>query len=178
MATTATKASVEKFVPSSQKVYGIKMPLLNDLCKELKESGFPLVYQLWESGAFEEKMLAAKLICKFSKKQPLEALTAVEKFSGSIEDWAICDTFGMQSLKPIAGTHQEEIFSLAKKLNRSANFWQRRLSLVLVEVYAKNNKFHSAINKLIKQLENDKEYYVKKAITWLNKSMSKHRVSK
>lgn len=173
MASSAAKESIERFVPHSQKVYGVKMPLLNELCKELKDGGFPLVYALWKNGAFEEKMLAAKLIGKLSKKQPWEALEAVEKFSASIKDWAICDTLGMQSLKPIAATHQNEIFSLAKKLNRSDNFWQRRLSLVLVEVFAKDVKLHPAIHNLIDHLKTDKEYYVKKAITWLNKSMQK-----
>jgi len=68
----------------------------------------------------------------------------------------------------------KEIFLLVKKLNRSANFGQRRLSLVLVEIYARDNRFHSTISKLMKQLENDKEYYVKKAIAWLNKSINKY----
>ena len=175
LATPEVKASVQKFVPRAQKIYGVKMPLLNQMVKELKEGGFVLVYALWESGAFEEKMLAAKLIGKLAKKYPKEALAAVEQFSGSVEDWAICDTLGMQSLKPIAGTHQKEIFSLARKLNQSDNLWQRRLSLVMVEVYTKEINFHPAINKLIRPLQNDKEYYVKKAIIWLEKNMTKRK---
>ena len=55
------------------------MPLLNELCKQLKEGGFPLVYTLWQSGSFEEKMLAAKLIKKLAKKEPVEALSRGKK---------------------------------------------------------------------------------------------------
>ncbi len=40
-------ASVNKFVPGSQKVYGVKMPVLNELAKKYKDSGFDLVEQLW-----------------------------------------------------------------------------------------------------------------------------------
>jgi 3-methyladenine DNA glycosylase AlkD len=174
MATMETKASIEKFVPHSQKVYGVKMPLINELAVELKEQGFPLVTKLWESGAFEEKILAAKLVGKLSKKFPEKAIDTVKKFSKDIKDWAVCDTLGMQSLKPIAAKYQKEIFSLAKELNSSKDLWQRRLSLVLVEVYSKDPELHSAIQLLIKTLENDKEYYVKKAIVWLEKSMEKH----
>jgi 3-methyladenine DNA glycosylase AlkD len=175
LSTEATKSSIQKFVPGSQKVYGVKMPLLNELCKQLKEDGFPLVYMLWQSGSFEEKMLAAKLINKLAKKEPADALAAVKKFSNNIQDWAVCDTLGMQSLKPIAATNRKEIFSLSKKLNLSKNFWQRRLSLVLVEVYAKDENMHNAINTLLQPLKTDKEYYVKKAVEWIEKSMKKKK---
>jgi 3-methyladenine DNA glycosylase AlkD len=175
LSTEATKSSIQKFVPGSQKVYGVKMPLLNELCKQLKEGGFSLVYTLWQSGSFEEKMLAAKLINKLAKKEPAEALAAVKKFSNDIQDWAVCDTLGMQSLKPIAVSHIKEIFALAKKLNRSKNFWQRRLSLVLIEVYAKDENMHDAINTLLQPLKTDKEYYVKKAVEWIGKSMKKSK---
>lgn len=174
MATAEAKASIQKFVPGSQKVYGVKMPHINELGKELKEGGFLLINELWESGSFEERMLAAKLLGKLAKKFPEEAITTVQKFSNDIVDWAVCDTLGMQSLKPIAEKYQKEIFGLAKKLNHSKNLWQRRLSLVLVEVYAKEPSLHASILSLIKPLEADKEYYVKKAITWLLKSMEKH----
>jgi 3-methyladenine DNA glycosylase AlkD len=175
LSTEATKSSIQKFVPGSQKVYGVKMPLLNELCKQLKEDGFPLVYMLWQSGSFEEKMLAAKLINKLAKKEPADALAAVKKFSNNIQDWAVCDTLGMQSLKPIAATNRKEIFSLSKKLNLSKNFWQRRLSLVLVEVYAKDENMHNAINTLLQPLKTDKEYYVKKEVEWIEKSMKKNK---
>ena len=178
LATEAAKASVSKFVPGSQKVYGVKMPFLNELAKSLKGEEFGLVYELWQAGSFEEKILAAKLINQLAKKHPIEAIKAVNSFSNEIEDWAVCDTLGMQSLKPISKTHIEEIFSLAKKLNRSKNFWQRRLSLVLVEVFGKDATMHPAINSLLKPLEDDKEYYVKKAVVWLKSSMSKKRGKK
>ncbi len=79
-----------------------------------------------------------------------------------------------KSLKPIAAKYQKEIFVLARKLNKSKNLWQRRLSLVLVEVYAKQPRLHLFIHSLIKPLEKDNEYYVKKAVEWLKKSMDKY----
>jgi 3-methyladenine DNA glycosylase AlkD len=174
LSTPEAKASIQKFVPDANKVYGIKMPVINELAKELKECDFGLVNDLWQSGFFEEKLLAAKLIGKLSRKFPEEAITLVTKFSNEIEDWAVCDTIGMQSLKPIAKKYQKETFALAHQLNKAKNFWQRRLSLVLVEVYAKDPSQHSSIHALLKPLSNDKEYYVKKGVVWLQKSMEKH----
>src|SRR5215211_6704834 len=97
LSTPETKLSVQKFVTGSQRVYGVKMPFINALAKELKGEEFVLVNKLWKSGSFEEKMLAAKLIGNLSKKNPIEAIDAVDRFSNNIGDWAICDTLGMQS---------------------------------------------------------------------------------
>ena len=133
VSTPEGKASILKFVPDASRVYGVKMPVINELAKELRDTKFELVNELWRSGFFEEKILAAKLIGKLSKKFPQEAIATVKEFSKEIEDWAVCDTIGMQSLKPIAKKYQKETFALARQLNRSKNFWQRRLSLVLVD---------------------------------------------
>jgi len=172
--TSEGKLSTQKFVPSSQKVYGTRMPDINELAKHYKSGGFELVKALWASGAYEEKVLAAKILNKLCKKDPEQALQLVEKFSNDISDWAICDTIGMQSLKPVAITKEKEIFALARQLSSSDNLWQRRLSLVLVEVYTKNIKLHPAIKALVKTHENDEEYYVVKAVEWINRNLIKH----
>ena len=79
----------------------------------------------------------------------------------------------MQGLKPILKTHQKEVFALAWKYNSSKDFWQRRLSLVLVEWYTRLPEHHTEIKKLIKNLETDDEYYVKKAVVWIKKNLKK-----
>lgn len=173
LSTDEATASIRKFVPDASKVYGVKMPVINELAKELKDCGFELINDLWKSGFFEERLLAAKLVGKLSKEFPEQAIALVKRFSKDIEDWAVCDTLGMQSLKLIATKYEREIFDLARQLNKAKSFWQRRLSLVLVEVYARDPLLHPSIHALIKPLSNDKEYYVKKGIVWLQKSMEK-----
>ena len=59
--------SFKKFIPSSQNVYGVKVPELNELAKKYKNDGFNLIELLWQSGAFEEKLLAVKILVKVSK---------------------------------------------------------------------------------------------------------------
>lgn len=168
-------AAQRKFVPGITKTYGVYTPVLNDLAKEFKNGGFELVQQLWQSGSWEERVLAGKLLGRIAKKDPEQALQLVENFSAEITDWAVCDTLGMQALKPVVKTHQKEIFALATRLNKSKNFWQRRLSLVLVEWYTRNAAAHAAIHKLVARLEDDEEYYVKKAVIWIKKNFNKGR---
>ena len=50
------KGAVRKFIPTSQHVYGVRLPLLNLIVKEHREGGFDLAEALWNSGAFEEKL--------------------------------------------------------------------------------------------------------------------------
>jgi len=167
------KASHQKFVPGNKKIYGVRMPFLNELAGKYKSSGFELVEALWKAGALEEKVLAVKILGKIAKKDPERSLKMVTLFARNIGNWAVCDAIGMQGLKPILKSHQVKIFELAKKYNQSSDFWQRRLSLVLVEWYTRIRDLHPEIKKLVRALENDEEYYVRKAIVWINKNLEK-----
>jgi 3-methyladenine DNA glycosylase AlkD len=172
-ATADALAATKKFVPGSTKVYGLRMPQLNDLAKKYKAGGFTLIKELWNAGSYEERMLAAKVLTHCAKKDAVQALSLVKSFTIEIDNWAVCDTIGMQSLKAIVHTHQTEIFALAKKINKSKNLWERRLSLVLVEYYTRYKNLHPQIIALVKPLENDEEYYVKKAVVWIMKNFVK-----
>lgn len=165
----------KKVAPGSSRIYGVKMPELNKLATEFREEGFDLAEELWKSGAFEEKILALKLLERIARKDPERSLKLVKKYSKQIDNWAVCDAMGMQALKSIVKTHQEEIFLIAEKMNSSPDIWQRRLSLVLVEWYTREPSLHPRIQKLVKALETDKEYYVKKAVQWLKRNIAKQK---
>lgn len=173
--TPEAKAAALKFVPNAEKVYGIRTPVLNMLAKKYKEGGFELVKELWDAGAFEEKLLAAKMLNVICKKDPLLSLKLVTTFSKDISDWAACDAVGMQSLKPVSKKIQNGIFDLSAKLVKSKNLWERRLSLVILEVFTKDKSLHPEIAKRVKMLENDEEYYVKKAVVWIKRNFEKGR---
>jgi 3-methyladenine DNA glycosylase AlkD len=174
-ATPEAKAAHQKFVPSKEKIYGVRNPILNELAQQYKTGGFDLIEEIWKAGALEEKLLAVKMLGKIAKKDPERSLKIIQLFATNIGNWAVCDAMGMQGLKPIVKTHQKEIFALARKYNTSTDFWQRRLSLVLVEWYTRVKELHPEIKQLVKTLENDEEYYVKKAVVWINKNFTKNK---
>jgi 3-methyladenine DNA glycosylase AlkD len=166
-------AAYKKFVPGKQKIYGVRTPLLDEISRQYKSGGFSLIKQLWNESSLEEKIIAAKILQKIAKQDAAQSLELITHFAPGIDNWAVCDAVGMQALQTIRSTHQKEIFALAKKYNNSANFWERRLSLVLVEWYTRDKTLHKEINKLIKALEKDEEYYVKKAVVWIKKNFEK-----
>ena len=167
------KGAVKKFIRTSQHVYGVRLPLLNQIAKEHREGGFELVEALWKSGAFEEKLLAAKLLGSSCKKDPDRALTLAKKFAAEITDWAVCDTLGMQGVKGIASEKQIELFAWSNKLVKSRNLWERRLGLVLLTHFVKDRNSRTQIEKTLARLSGDKEHYVKKAVEWLQRDFRK-----
>ena len=163
----------QKMVPGKQKIYGVKTPELNLLAQQYKAYSFDLAKELWTSGALEEKIISIKIMEKMGKKDPGKLLALFKQFSNQIDNWAVCDGLGMQFLRGIAKTHAKEIFELATYYNHSKDPWQRRVSLVMVEWYTRLGQHHDEIKKLVKTLENDDEYYVKKAVVWINKNFKK-----
>jgi len=131
------KDSFQRFIPSSEKVYGVKVPILNELANKLKNEDFDFVEQLWKSGAFEEKLLASKILGKICKKNPDKTLELTKKFGKDIADWAVCDTLATQGIRVITKIKQDEIFEISKKLIKSKNFWERRFALVLLINFVK-----------------------------------------
>lgn len=162
-------------VPGQQKVYGVKTPVMNELAKQFKQGSFDLAEELWTSGAFEEKVIANKIMEKMGKNDPERLFKIFTHFSKTINNWAECDGLGMQFLRGIVKTHSDEIFNLAGKMNRSKDPWQRRLSLVMVEWYARDKSRHQQIRELMSNLKNDPEYYVKKAVDWLMREVQRHK---
>jgi 3-methyladenine DNA glycosylase AlkD len=163
----------EKMVPGKQKIYGVKTPELNLLAQQYKSGSFGLAEELWKSGALEEKIIAIKIMEKTGKNNPVKLLSLHKRLSKEIDNWAVCDGLGMQFLRGIVKTHADDIFALAKKYNCSKDPWQRRLSLVMVEWYTGLKEFHPQIKQLVKNLAGDEEYYVKKAIVWINRNFNK-----
>jgi len=176
LAAKADKNNVEffqKMVPGKQKVYGVKTPELNLLVQQYKEYSFGLAKELWTSGALEEKIIAIKIMERKGKRDPVKLLMLFKQFSKRIDNWAVCDGMGMQFLRGIVKTHAKDIFELAGEYNRSKDPWKRRLSLVMIEWYTRDSGYHQEIKRLAKNLENDDEYYVKKAVQWINRNLKK-----
>ena len=169
------KLSFEKFIPSAKKVYGVKVAVLNNIAGEIKEIDFDLIEKLWESGLFEEQLLAVKILGNFANKDPERTIKIVEKFSRDISNWAVCDTLATQGIRKIAKDKQKEIFALSKKYISSKNLWQRRFAVVLLIELNRCGLDKKEIKKLLEKVKGDKEPYIKKAIIWLNKELNENK---
>ena len=168
-----TRAATAKFVPTSQLVYGVRVPVLNALVKSGRPGGFELVEALWRSGAFEERLLAAKLLGAVARQDPVRALAFVDTASKDLSDWAVCDTLGTQGVRPIATTQRTSIVAMAGRLSESRHLWDRRLAIVLLLHFARVPKERATIRKLLAPLRSDQEPYIQKALAWIDNDLSK-----
>ena len=165
------KESWRKFVPTSEKVYGVYLAEINKIVSKYVSGGFRLVEELWRSSYLEERILAAKILGKLCKKDPEKTLELIKEFVNDLEDWAVCDTLATQGIRSIAKIKQKEIFEFSKKLMKSKNSWRKRFGIVLLINFKKQKSLRKDIESIIRQVENDKEYYVKKAIEWIKRSL-------
>jgi 3-methyladenine DNA glycosylase AlkD len=172
-ANEAALQATRKFAPTAQFVYGVRVPVLNALVKTCRAGGFELVEALWSSGAFEERLLAAKLLGAVARQDPKRTLRFISTASKDLSDWAICDTLGTQGIRPIALARRDAMFALAERLTLSRRLWERRLGIVLLLNFAAIPAERAAIRRIIAPLRSDKEPYVQKALTWLDKDLSK-----
>lgn len=145
------------------------MPVLNALVRACRPGGFELAEALWRSGAFEERLLAAKLIGAIARQDPARALGFISAVSKDLADWAVCDTLGTQGIRPIAHAQRDAIFALSERLTRSRHVWERRLGIVLLLNFAAIPTERATIRRMLKPLRSDKEPYVRKALTWIDR---------
>ncbi|RMG75956.1 MAG: DNA alkylation repair protein [Bacteroidetes bacterium] len=165
------KESWRKFVPTSEKVYGVYLAEINKIVPKYKSGGFELIRELWKSGYLEERILASKILGKVCKKDPDLTLSLVKEFVNDIVDWAVCDTLATQGVRPISKIKQKELFDLSRDLIKSSNLWKRRFAIVLLINFKKEKSLRNKILNIVKEVENDKEYYVKKAVEWIKRSL-------
>lgn len=170
------RAATRKFVPTSVKVYGVRLPVINDLARQYKKGGFDLASKLWHVGTYEEQLLAAKILGSSARENPERTIALLMEFSTNISDWAVCDTLGMQSVKTIATKQENNIFEAAHELLKSSNMWQRRLGIVLLTHYANVPAKQPAILAMLSPLRTETEHYIKKAVAWIDRNIAKSKL--
>lgn len=162
-----------KFIPTTQHVYGVRVPVLNEIVRQHGAADFELIESLWRAGAFEERLLAAKMLGRAGREEPDRALSMIEKFCAEVGDWAVCDTLATQGARGIIKKRRKELLDLSERLIRSDNFWERRFAVVLLTNYAKDEAARATVERIARVVADDKEHYVKKAVEWLGRDLDK-----
>ena len=169
----AVKIYTLRFIPSARGVYGVRFPILAKIAKKYRDSEIGLIVDLWKSNRFEEQILAAKILAYFSGEYPETAFKFITSAPDNIFDWAVCDTLATQALRPIIPIKRKQIFDLSRKMASSKNIWKRRFSIVLLVNFTEDGSLKKDIKTILSLVKGDKEYYVKKAIDWVDRNLQK-----
>lgn len=170
--------SLQNYIGTQYHFYALKNPTVQAIFKkgftfshEPMFTQMELYTQLWNhSNCYEIMYLSLMYLTVFSKKNKgLIAHETAKSFLPKIDNWAHSDF-----LSSIIGRNmmydESAIYNDLKTLNKSANLWGRRNSLVPLVYHLKNKKYtlnETDFIQLINPLINDKEYFVQKAIGWL-----------
>ena len=166
-ANAAQAKSIERWGISADQAFGIKLPILRKLAKEIGKDT-PLAQQLWNEGHHECKLLATLVA------DPKEvSLELMDKWVSEIYSWDVCDQLCINLLVKL-----EDRWSLPHRWAPNGSEYIRRAGLVMIvslrihDKKAKDEDFEQFF-PLLKQYATDERNFVKKAVNWAIRDLGK-----
>ena len=166
----ANVAGMARFGIVSASIYGVSIPNLRALARELGRN-HPLALELWAGGSREERILAAMTA---DPGQLTEEL--LDDWVRNLDNWEVCDQCCMNlwEKSPFA-------WSLATAWSKREQEFVRRAGLVLMARLAVSDKQAAdqrfeAFFPWIEAAADDPRNYVKKAVSWALRQIGKRNL--
>jgi 3-methyladenine DNA glycosylase AlkD len=165
-------------VPGVKKLYGVKVPLLRKLSREVirayrrrKDVIVMLAEACWSRGSREHQLVALFLLGGI-KMKAFERWELGVKFLPQIDNWESCDQLCMALLGQ-ALAEDPQYMDVLETWLQDENFWVRRAALVAT-VYLRRAKYESDVAQdldrralaMAGSLLDDDEKYIRKAVDW------------
>lgn len=175
-----TLASSQRFFKETIKSYGVKVPVVNKISKDnyklidprIKTKIFELCESLWQSGYWEESIIACNWSYNICKEYKPDDFQIFERWIDQyVDNWASCDTLCNHSVGEFIEMYPEYVAKL-KDFAKSDNRWIRRAAAVSLIVPARKGKFLDDIFEIADILLLDKEDLVQKGYGWMLKVAS------
>lgn len=178
LADEATRRSSQSFFKEPILTYGVKVPLVNSIAKEAiqllkpesKKTVFALCTSLWQSGYFEESILACNLAYSRKKEfEPTDFLLFENWLTRYVANWASCDTLCNHTIGDFLERFPTYIGEM-KRWAASENRWQRRAAAVSLIIPARKGKFLPELLEIASLLLTDTDDLVQKGYGWMLKA--------
>ena len=171
-------AGMKMAVPGAGAIYGVKVPLLRKLSKEIlrRYHGDKATLAKIADGCWfrknREHQLVALFILAEMKLTSKERWDLGERFLPEVNNWESCDQLCMALLGQALEEDPQYMDVIEAWLNEE-NIWVRRAALV-APVYLRRSKYSPAIGEgldrrtlaMASSLLDDEESYIKKAVDW------------
>jgi len=149
-------------VPKSYAAAGIRMPVIRQYAKEIRNGD-------WRSyldkicDEYSEDMILRGIIIAAAKMSPDERFAKIREFVPLIDNWAICDSF-CSSLK-FADKNKDAVWDMIIPFLDTEEEFQIRFAVVMMLTYFIDEIY---IDKVIEHMERIRHpgYYVKMAVAW------------
>lgn len=180
-----TLASSQRFFKEKISCYGISVPKVNRISKDLyklvehksKSEIFEICEDLWRSGVLEESFVASHWSYNLHKKyEPLDFQLFRKWIDNYVDNWASCDTFCNHTVGEFIMMYPEYLAEL-KDFAKSENRWMRRAAAVTLILPARRGKFLNDILEIADILLLDHDDLVQKGYGWMLKAASEAHLS-
>lgn len=152
----------KKIIPTAQKVYGITVPELRKLAKEIAAGDYEDYIKNNCDIYFEETMLEG-LIIGYVKVNYEKRLALINNFVPKISDWAQCDCV-VATFKFIEKNRADFWKHLQKYFASNKEFPKRFAIICMLDYYLVDDYIDDVINLLTNV--NSDYYYVNMAVAW------------
>lgn len=157
------KSFHEGLVPGVSISYGIRLPELRSIAKEIAKSDAEGFLKLSRSDSYEEILLRGIVIG--SMKMPIEEkLKYIEDFLPLIDNWAICDSF-CSSFKLKTDSEREVMWKFLLPLfEDEREFYARFAAVMFLDHFIREEYIDEGL-KILSSMRQP-QYYTQMAVAW------------
>ncbi len=160
------------------KFLGVRVPELRKLAKQYYTStSLEDVQKILSSPFHEERLYALLLlIYSFSKANEKEKTQIYNTYLSNtqyINSWDLVD---LSSHHIIGAYLENKTKHILYQLSQSRSIWERRISIIATFQFIKKNQFNDTLS-IAKQLINDKEDLIHKAVGWMLREIGKRNIN-
>lgn len=175
-----TFASSSHFFKEEVKLYGVRIPLVNKISKDVyldikdrsKQDIFDICNVLWQSGISEESYIACNLAYFIEDRYIPDDFALFEQWvKNYVSNWASCDTLCNHTIGAFVEKFPEYVRNL-KVWAKNENRWVRRAAAVTLIIPARKGLFLKDIFEIADILLTDKDDLVQKGYGWMLKAAS------
>jgi 3-methyladenine DNA glycosylase AlkD len=171
----------KRYLKSPYKFFGVSVPFTDKMARQFirenedadREYIFELAKKLWNSEYHEEKRLAVDILRQYPDYIDLKTMPVIEKMLEQSTGWDHIDEISIH----LAGAvlkKDKKAYAYLKKWSRSDNFWMRRASLISqILLFRQGKGNHKIFLGFAERMLGEKEFFVRKAIGWCIREISK-----
>lgn len=152
---------------------GIRVPVLREQAKTFQDTPLNEVQKLLESSFHEERLCALLiLVRKFAKGSPdkqARIYTLYLNNTQHINNWDLVDLSAYHIVGPYL---EDKDRRPLRDLAQSDSLWERRIAIISTFHFIRNNQFDDTL-AIAKQLLNDPEDLIHKAVGWMLREIGK-----
>lgn len=151
----------DTLIPDTPHTFGIRIPALRRIAKELLKGDYKQYLQL-EKGDYHEEAIIEGLVMAGAKCSYAQMLSYMKTFTTRIYNWAICDTVSFKGIKK----HQDAFLADVDWFIYNENPWAVRFGFGTLMAFYLTEDYINTVLEKVASVDSD-FYYVQMMQAWL-----------